>query len=87
MPSRQKLAFRLQKTFYDPFHRLIFFIVEQIMPENKSSCSEQNPLTPQNLQPGELLPGKYRHYKGKDYEVFDVATHSEDESLYVVYLT
>ena len=33
----------------------------------------------------EIKPGKYRHYKGKDYEVFDVATHSEDESVYVVY--
>ena len=33
----------------------------------------------------EIKPGKYRHYKGKDYEVFDVAIHSEDESVYVVY--
>ena len=33
----------------------------------------------------EIKPGKYRHYKGNEYEVFDVATHSEDESTYVVY--
>lgn len=32
-----------------------------------------------------LKPGKYRHYKGHDYHVYEVATHSEDESLYVVY--
>ncbi|MGY0621864.1 MAG: DUF1653 domain-containing protein, partial [Paraglaciecola chathamensis] len=28
--------------------------------------------------------GKYRHYKGNDYEVIGVATHSEDESELVV---
>jgi len=33
----------------------------------------------------ELTPGRYRHYKGNDYEVIDVARHSEDESLLVVY--
>lgn len=32
-----------------------------------------------------LQPGRYRHYKGKDYEVIGVARHSEDESLLVVY--
>ena len=31
--------------------------------------------------------GKYRHYKGNDYEVIGVATHSEDESKLVVYRT
>ena len=33
----------------------------------------------------ELLPGRYRHYKGRDYLVIDVARHSETEELYVVY--
>lgn len=33
----------------------------------------------------ELKPGRYRHYKGNDYQVIDVATHSEDESKLVVY--
>ncbi|MGQ9425577.1 DUF1653 domain-containing protein [Gilvimarinus sp. F26214L] len=32
-----------------------------------------------------LKPGRYRHYKGKDYEVIDVATHSETEEKLVVY--
>lgn len=32
-----------------------------------------------------LQPGKYRHYKGNEYQVIDVATHSEDGSLLVVY--
>ena len=31
------------------------------------------------------LPGKYRHYKGKDYEVIGVATHSETNESLVVY--
>ena len=32
-----------------------------------------------------LKVGKYRQYKGNDYEVLGVATHSEDESQLVVY--
>ena len=33
-----------------------------------------------------MLPtGKYRHYKGKDYEVIGVATHSETRESLVVY--
>ena len=32
-----------------------------------------------------IKSGKYRHYKGNDYEVLGVAKHSEDESELVVY--
>lgn len=32
-----------------------------------------------------IKPGRYRHYKGKDYEVLGVARHSETEEDYVVY--
>lgn len=32
-----------------------------------------------------LKPGRYRHYKGKDYQVIDVATHSETLETLVVY--
>lgn len=32
-----------------------------------------------------IRPGRYRHYKGKEYEVIGVATHSETEEAYVVY--
>jgi hypothetical protein len=31
--------------------------------------------------------GRYRHYKGGEYEVFFVATHSETEEQVVVYRT
>jgi len=31
--------------------------------------------------------GRYRHYKGKFYEVIDVARHSETEEEFVVYRT
>lgn len=34
-----------------------------------------------------LQPGRYRHYKGKDYEVVGVATHSETGEQLVVYRT
>ncbi|WP_271273924.1 DUF1653 domain-containing protein [Aliamphritea hakodatensis] len=32
-----------------------------------------------------LQPGKYRHYKGAEYEVISVARHSETEEYLVVY--
>ena len=32
-----------------------------------------------------MKPGRYRHYKGHDYEVLGVARHSETEEEYVVY--
>ncbi|MBT0585899.1 DUF1653 domain-containing protein [Alteromonas oceanisediminis] len=32
-----------------------------------------------------IKPGRYRHYKGNDYQVLGVATHSEDETKLVVY--
>lgn len=37
--------------------------------------------------PAEVLPGRYRHYKGKDYLVIGVATHSESRERLVVYRT
>ena len=32
-----------------------------------------------------IKKGKYKHYKGKFYEVIDLVRHSEDESLLVLY--
>lgn len=32
-----------------------------------------------------VTPGRYRHYKGKDYTVIGVARHSETEEELVVY--
>jgi hypothetical protein len=32
-----------------------------------------------------IRPGRYRHYKGNEYEVIDVAHHSETEEPMVVY--
>ena len=33
----------------------------------------------------DIQAGIYRHYKGQDYQVYEVATHSETEEAYVVY--
>jgi len=35
--------------------------------------------------PDRIRPGRYRHYKGKDYEVIGVAMHSETEKELDVY--
>lgn len=32
-----------------------------------------------------LQPGLYRHYKGPEYRVYEVATHSETQEQMVVY--
>ncbi len=32
-----------------------------------------------------IQPGRYRHFKGKEYEVLGVARHSETEEELVVY--
>ena len=32
-----------------------------------------------------IRPGRYRHYKGKLYQVLETARHSETEELMVVY--
>ena len=32
-----------------------------------------------------ISPGRYRHFKGNEYEVIGIARHSEDESPMVVY--
>ena len=32
-----------------------------------------------------IEPGRYRHYKGKDYQVIGTARHSETEEWLVVY--
>lgn len=32
-----------------------------------------------------LKPGRYRHFKGKEYRVLEVARHSETLEEYVVY--
>ncbi len=35
----------------------------------------------------EIKKGRYRHYKGAEYQVIDVARHSETEEWLVVYET
>jgi hypothetical protein len=32
-----------------------------------------------------LLPGRYRHFKGNDYEVIGVAIHSETREPLIIY--
>ena len=38
-----------------------------------------------DLSPQSVPPGRYRHYKGPEYEVLGVARHSETEEFHVVY--
>lgn len=39
----------------------------------------------QNADPTEPKPGRYRHYKGNEYEVVGLARHSETMEPLVVY--
>lgn len=47
----------------------------------------EKPVLPETLKKAstEILPGKYQHFKGKNYAVLYVATHSETMERYVVY--
>ncbi len=40
-----------------------------------------------NSQKPAIQKGLYRHYKGAEYQVIDVARHSETEEWFVVYET
>jgi len=37
------------------------------------------------LDPRKIKPGKYRHYKGADYQVINTVYHSETQELLVLY--
>jgi hypothetical protein len=37
------------------------------------------------MTPPELPLGKYRHFKGSEYEVIGLARHSETQEWYVIY--
>lgn len=39
------------------------------------------------FDPATVPRGRYRHYKGKDYELIDLARHSETEEWMAVYRT
>ena len=43
------------------------------------------PQPPQDQSLTIIQPGRYRHYKGKEYQVIGVAKHSETEEDLVVY--
>ena len=39
------------------------------------------------IKPAAIKKGRYRHYKGAEYQVIDIARHSETEEWFVVYET
>lgn len=39
----------------------------------------------ERMSENKIIPGRYRHYKGGEYQVIDTATHSETEETVVVY--
>lgn len=47
------------------------------MNESSSACKKGEPNWPE--------PGRYRHYKGQDYEVLGCVRHSETEEVLVLY--
>lgn len=44
-------------------------------------------MTAKNNKLHSIKKGRYRHYKGADYQVIDLARHSETEEWFVVYET
>ncbi len=37
------------------------------------------------MNPDAIQPGRYRHYKGNEYEVIGMARHTETRELMVIY--
>lgn len=37
------------------------------------------------MENNNIIPGRYRHYKGKEYQVFGVAHHTESMEKMVIY--
>jgi hypothetical protein len=48
----------------------------RVIPDEDVSCPDFRPA---------VRPGRYRHFKGNEYEVVGVATHSENGRDYVIY--
>jgi len=42
-------------------------------------------MTQTHLDSRRIKPGRYRHFKGGEYQVIDIAYHSDDEALLVLY--
>lgn len=54
---------------------------------DSKSCAErlEGPSPSSGTMEKEIKKGIYKHFKGNEYEVIDVGTHSETQELYVVY--
>lgn len=61
-------------------------ILEQMLEETEQASAPQ-PGKKLSLSEAEaaIPPGRYRHFKGRDYEVLQIARHSETEEPMVVY--
>jgi hypothetical protein len=53
--------------------------------EGKRLMKQIEQLAEAPIEPTEVKPGRYRHYKGKEYEVVGIARHSETLEELVVY--
>ena len=60
-----------------------FFAAKAALAESKIYCANKNKTA--NRGENMIKPGKYRHFKGKEYEVIGVAKHSETLEEMVVY--
>lgn len=65
----------------EPDETVILPDADPVDAEPQDSIKEESP----ELIPEEITPGRYRHFKGKEYEVIDFATDSETLEKMVIY--
>ncbi len=73
--KRRELSLKLQQR-----------IVVHVSPTYRESYPRSSGQYQKNIIVGPMVfPGRYRHYKGQEYEVLGIAKHCDTEKEYVVY--
>ncbi len=82
--SSGTITFQGPREAKQEFEVIVDLAIKKFLSQQETSGSASS--EPRELPPIEpIRPGRYRHYKGKEYEVIGIARHSETLEEMVVY--